>query len=365
MFHLSPTAGQTWWDHQFESARASWWARNTMGAGASNYTVNLNLWPEYSHNSSSYPNTTDPSSNPLSITMPSQETNKPVQIIYNIPPTNIVQLGQTFDPMQWSYAVKNNTNGLPLTGATTANSSGGGHTLRIGRPEHPRFAFVQLKATDTYPVPNMGQSAVALLDIFSVSDSYDNGGRINLNTAPAPVLRALAGGVILTNDSGMTPSSTLTIPETMTEAFAQGVMRFRAVNPFLTSSQLAFIATDYGITNSTTSHWTNTWPTNAVFGNNKASILLTNAPGNTLGTTASIGVSEWNDQASEEWFSKIYNLSTVQSWNYRTYVVAQLVNTNGLPTGPSMRKYYHIYVRYTATFPSISANPYVSFESPY
>jgi hypothetical protein len=242
------------------------------------------------------------------------------------------------------------------------NAYGGGTTLRIGRAEHPRFAFTNLGGTS--PVPNMGLSSVALLDIFSTSDSYDNGGRINLNTAPAPVLRALAGGVILTNDSGMKPSSTLTVPTKMTEAFAQGVMRYRATYPFLSPSQLAFIATDYGATNGA-NHWTNTWPTNAVFGNTNLTISLTNAPGNTLGTTASMGVSEWNDQASEEWFTKIYNLSTVQSWNYRTYVVAQLVNTNGLPTGPSMRKYYLMYVRYTGAFPSIAAGPYVSFESQY
>ena len=284
--------------------------------------------------------------------------------------TNIIELGNIYDPMQWSDQSGSGVSAQPglwtnlTTAATASTLYGGRNTLRIGRPEFSRFAFVKLKATDTYPVPNMGQSAVALLDIFSVSDSYDNGGRINLNTAPAPVLRALAGGVILTNDSGMKPSSTLAVPKTMTEAFVQGVMRYRAVNPFLTPSQLAFIATDYGATNGA-NHWTNTWPKNAVFGNTNASILLTNAPGNTLGTTANMGASEWNDQAAEEWFSKIYDLSTVQSWNYRTYVVAQLVGTNGLPTGPSMRKYYLMYVRYSGVFPSISAGPYISFESQY
>ena len=284
----------------------------------------------------------------------------------------ITELGNVFDPIQWKPPNTFTANpryyncNIDSTWTNTgAQLYGGGTTLRIGRPEHSRFAFVKLKATDTYPVPNMGQSAVALLDIFSVSDSYDNGGKINLNTAPAPVLRALAGGVTLTNDSGMKPSSTLAVPKTMTEAFAQGVMRFRAVNPFLTPSQLAFIATDYGITNPITSHWTNTWPTNAVFGNTNPTIFLTNAPGNTLGTTASMGVTAWNDQASEEWFSKIYNLSTVQSWNYRTYVVAQLVNSNGLPTGPSMRKYSLMYIRYSSDFPAINASPFTSFESSY
>jgi hypothetical protein len=174
--------------------------------------------------------------------------------------------------------------------------------------------------------------------------------------------------VTLTNDSALKPSSTLAVPTKMTEAFAQGVMRYRATYPFLSPSQLAFIATDYGITNSASTHWTNTWPTNAVFGNTNRTISLdTSVPGiPSSWTTASNGVSEWNDQAAEEWFSKIYNLSTVQSWNYRTYVVAQLVNTNGLPTGPTMRKYSLMYIRYNSPFSDgISAGPFISFESPY
>ena len=284
---------------------------------------------------------------------------------------NPSELGNIFDPMQWedSSQLPTAAGGMPglwtnlSSAAIATDAAGGRNTLRIGRPEFTRFAFTNMGGT--YPVPNMGQSAAALLDLFSTSDSYDNGGRINLNTAPAPVLRALAGGITLSNDPAMTPSPTLAIPQTMTEAFAQGVMRYRSMYPFLSPSQLAFIATDYGTTNGA-NHWTNTWPKNAVFGNTNPAISMTNAPGNTLGTSASLGsVTTWNDQAAEEWFSKIYNLSTVQSWNYRTYVVAQLVNTNGLPTGPSMRKYYLMYVRYTGTFPSIAAGPYVSFESPY
>jgi hypothetical protein len=283
---------------------------------------------------------------------------------------NITELGNIYDPIQWQTAVpssKSNPQPLSPTNITTTSlpdyQQGGGNTLRIGRAEHPRFAFTNLGGA--YPVPNMGQSAAALLDLFSLSNSYDNGGRINLNTAPAPVLRALAGGVTLTNDPSMKPFTNLAVPTQMAEAFAQGVMRYRATYPFLSPSQLAFIATDYGATNGA-NHWTNTWPKNAVFGNTNSTISLTNAPGNPSSwTTASNGVTEWNDQAAEEWFSKIYNLSTVQSWNYRTYVVAQLVGTNGLPDGPFMRKYYLMYIRYTGTFPSIAAGPFISFESPY
>lgn len=283
--------------------------------------------------------------------------------------SNIFELGNIFDPVQWSFSsiAVQPGGSIPTNAVATgpATRRGGGTTLRIGRAEHPRFAFTNLGGI--YPVPNMGASAAALLDIFSVSNSYDNGGKINLNTAPAPVLRALAGGVTLTNDPAMKPSSTLAVPNTMTEAFVQGVMRYRATYPFLSPSQLAFIATDYGITNTPSTSWTNTWPANAVFGNRNTTIFLTNAPGNTLGTTASMGVTEWNDQAAEEWFSKIYQLTSVGSCNFRTYVVAQLVDTNGLPTGRSTRKYYLMHIRHDSDSypPTISANPFISFESPY
>ena len=335
--------------------------------------VDITQWPDGGHNPTLYginPSGSnpqrDPSNEPISNSIVATEPNKALAFIRNGPMTNILELGNIYDPILWRRVDKGN-----ITINSIADPSfGGGNTLRIGRSEHPRFAFQKLKSTDTYPVPNMSQSAVALLDIFSLSDSSDNGGKINLNTAPAPVLRALAGSVTLSKDPAMSPSSTLAITNNMTEAFAQGVMRFRAVNPFLTPSQLAFIATDYGITNPATSHWTNTWPTNAVFGNTNPTISLsTNAPGNTLGwTSASIGVSGWNDQAAEEWFSKIYNLSSVQSWNFRCYTVAQLVDSNGLPTGPTMRKYSLIYIRYNDPFTEggiAESGPITTFESLY
>jgi hypothetical protein len=336
-FYLSTSGGQTWFDHQFESGRASWWARNTLGAGASSYTVDLSKWPDASHNTTPYPNITDPSTLPTMITR-AQETNKPVQIIYNPSPTNIIQLGQVFDPIQWSYNVTNNLWGVPVIGATANPASGGGNTLRIGRLEHPRFAFTNFAGNSTPDIPNMGASAAALLDLFCVTNGNTSGGpcrtggKINLNTAPAPVLRALAGGILLTKDSAQIPANAA-IPAGMAEAFAQGVMRFRSKYPFLTPSHLCFIGTD--------STWPNTatWPTNAVFGNTNAIALDSSAPGNNFGTSTRINVTEWNDQAAEEWFSKIYNLSTVQSDNYRVYIVAQLVDTNKLPTGPIMRKY--------------------------
>jgi hypothetical protein len=253
--------------------------------------------------------------------------------------TNICELGNIFDPIQWAppsgspmtnYANCNiNTN----TGSVwTANTLyGGGSTLRIGRPEHSLFAFTNMGGN---PVPRMGMSAAALLDLFcitnltnaSVAGPYTLGaGRINLNTAPAPVLAALAGGITLTSDLNKGGAE---VSATMINAFTNGVMKFRQVYPFLSPSQLAFISRNYG-----DSSWTNNWFENAVFSTSVLGGLN--------------GVSSINDQGLEEWFSKIYHLSSCQSQNYRIYVVAQLVSTNSSgrtnAIGPMVKKYYQVY----------------------
>jgi hypothetical protein len=360
-FYLSTSSGQTWFDHQFESGRASWCARNTLGAGASAYSVDLSKWPETSHNTTAFPNITDPNTNPATtMNTRTQDTSKPVQIIYNQASTNIIQLGQIFDPIQWRYNVTANPAGVPVSGATPNSASGGGNTLRIGRPEHPLFAFTNMYGNSVPAIPNMGMSSAALLDLFCVTNGTSisggpyslGGGKINLNTAPAPVLRALAGGIRLSNDLAQVPAN-YAIPPAMAEAFAQGVMRFRSKYPFLTPSHLSFIGTD--------STWpnTNNWPTNAVFGNTNA-ITLSATPENSL-TTAKMSITEWNDQAAEEWFSKIYALSSCQSHNYRIYVVAQLVATNSSgqtnPVGPLVKKYYQVFFQNGSAVSSPSGWP--------
>jgi hypothetical protein len=246
--------------------------------------------------------------------------------------TNICELGSIFDPIQWvstSIASPNQWVDCDISGGTTwtPNSMyGGGQTLRIGRPEHSRFAFTNLgSAPSSQPIPNTGQSAAALLDLFCLSNPssasangiYRTGGKINLNTAPGPVLAALAGGISLTKDSSKSGSE---VNATMISAFTNGVMRFRSVYPFLTPSHLAFISANYGTTG-----WTNSavWTVNAVFSTN----------GGLRGITG------LNDEGREEWFSKIYELSCVSSVNYRFYIAAQLVDTNRNGVGPVARKY--------------------------
>lgn len=249
--------------------------------------------------------------------------------------TNIIDLGNIYDPMQWSDQAGSGVANQPglwtnLTSSATNDSRfGGRNTLRIGRPEHSRFAFTNLGAATDLPIPNMGQSAAALLDIFCTTNAIDDGGKININTASGPVLAALAGGISLKSDLAKVGAEVNT---TMVAAFTNGVMKFRQTYPFYSTSQIPFISTNYGGAN-----WTNTWNASAVFSTNTGCGLN--------------GITELNDQGMEEWFSKIYGLSTVQSRNFRIYVYAQMVNSNNVPYGRIMRKYYHLYTEQTQEGP--------------
>jgi hypothetical protein len=313
--------------------------------------LDVTQWPDRGHNPNAYganPAGSNPETNsanePILRSVASTGTNKAPAFIRNSRMTNILELGNIYDPILW----RGLTNGNVASNSTSDPRFGGGNSLRIGRPEHPRFAFTNMYRNSTPSIPNMAMSSAALLDLFCITNGTNasgstyslGGGKINLNTAPAPVLRALAGGVLLTNDTAQLPANAA-VPAGMSEAFAQGVMRFRSKYPFLTPSHLSFIGTD--------STWpnTNSWPNNAVFGNTNTITLDTTAPGNNVGGSTTININEWNDQAAEEWFSKIYALSSCQSQNFRIYVVAQLVATNNSgqtnAIGPLVKKYYQVF----------------------
>lgn len=286
--------------------------------------------------------------------------------------TNIMELGNVMDPIQWGdpknpFHPLDTSAWMGLSNTATTNGVGCGRTtLRIGRFEHPRFSFTNSNPTDpkVVAVPNMSMSSAGLLDIFSIADQYSEAGRININTAPAPVLRALAGSILHRNDPAI---RNWVVDGALAEAFAQGVMRFRTNYPFYSPSQLAFIGTD--------SNWpnTSTWPSNAVFGNTNIISLTTNFPGSTGVTKINLGSSltnGWSDGGAEEWFANIYGLSTTYSRNFRCYVVAQLCDSNKIGKGPVIRKYYHIYTRQSAdansdTLQNCSASTYNVYEAKY
>ena len=335
--------------------------------GVVDYRTDYSTWLDGGHTNSPYNTAAVTETNTPSLgSMPgASATNDYVQKFNNTGTwSNIFELGNIFDPMAWNVPTNSpciTTAHSPAGNGNTVLTNGGGTTLRIGRAEHQRFAWTN-QGED---IPNMQMSSAALLDMFCVTNQFNESGQINLNTAPAPVLRALAGGIYLRSDPALLPGGTsFSTPPAMAEAFAQGVMRFRAKYPFYSPSQLAFIGTDPTWPNSTT------WPNNAVFGNLKTISLVTNSV-NTL-TSTSLGITEWNDQAAEEWFAKIFKLSTTYSRNFRVYVIAQKATNQGgtnIGVGPVVRKYYNIITRCNddkvTDTPGVGFSTRPTLEAPY
>jgi hypothetical protein len=329
----TPVSASAYW-------RACWWGMAQVNLTPQRFADPRN-WPDGGHNSGTNVNTPNNGVTPMDVGSSSRTmSNEAPSQISNKGPwatnstngafSNICVLGRIFDPIQWKWAEQGSTNtgtglariSIPAN-ATNDSLYGGGNTLRIGKFEHPRFAFTNVGGQ---LVPNMQQSAAALLDIFCVQDQFIEGEKININTAPPAVLRALAAEVVVGNTNLPTqPRRLMTNSAAFVNAFVQGVTNFRARHPFYSPSQLAFIGYDTA--------WPTNWPANAIFGNTNGLI----------GTLQ--GITQANDEVMEEWFSKIYNLTKVGTYNYRVYVVAQILTPAGQPKGPVMRRFYEVHNR--------------------
>ncbi len=236
--------------------------------------------------------------------------------------SNILELGNIFDPMQWGDNVATPATNQPgLWGNLTASAAGdarfgGRNTLRVGRWEFSRLT-------------NAGTRASQLLDIFAVGTNSAGmvtnrvAGRINLNTAGTNALRALAAGVFLTSDAAALTASGVgtnsTVPAAAVDDFVKAVVATRAERPFYSTSELNMIGTDTVVAS---------WPTNSVFGNRTRQFI-----------TAA------NDAFHEEWFARVYPLSAVRSRNFLVHVVGEVVQTNN-PTGAlsTARRVFQIYM---------------------
>lgn len=296
--------------------------RGNINVNSNYYQVLISGWPDGGHNSAA--GASAGTLVPTAVT-PATYSNLPPGVITDAGRfTNIFELGNVHDFIQWRDPTFRTTNGfgsepnggqwnILTTNAVADDRFGGGNTLRIGRAEHPRFT-------------NNGVQAAQLLDLFAVSTNAADAivtnrvaGKINLNTATTNVLRALAAGVVHNRDPALSPGGTnFVVPTNAVNNFIAGVTNLRSTQPFYSPSQLPL-----------TTNGTNTYPLNAVFGMS-----------NTLNVTA------WNDAAAEEWFSKIYPLATVRSRNFLVHVVGQAMTTNtNFPSRPlaSSRKLFQIH----------------------
>ena len=228
--------------------------------------------------------------------------------------TSLGELGNIFDPAQWYKArrptlVKDqfsevdrdyfsedfalNSDGVLLT-AEELGEYGGGITLAIGSPEFHCFS--------TYN-RGRGYESARLLDQFRVTDSPLRSlqGRVNLNTAPRPVLKALFTGFLHEKDTiiGSFVRQARNESEEVASALADGLIKARKERPFIALSDIALASAELdGVLL-------------PVFGEK----MRYNQQ-----KQAEVWQDIWSDQGREELFRKLNDLFITQSRSYRIHL---------------------------------------------
>ena len=265
---------------------------------------------------------------------------------------SVSELGRTYDPVMWqpTYSDLPDESGsgnrdttelrgdraggvaarMPTSrnqwptvavGNDKTTQHGGGNTLRIGRPEHPKFDFPGLRAAHLLDLFHTGESR-------SVDAAKREGnvaqmeGHVNLNTASEDAIRTLAAGILkqdpelrrVTNWSHqITNSNPAFAPATSkielgtptrdkaADRIAEAIIRSR---PFTSAAELSAVEDEDGV---------------QVFGNPE---IYRNNPG----VTYNVRDIQWTDAAAEEVFARVYDASTFRSRNFRVWVVGQAIS---------------------------------------
>ncbi len=231
------------------------------------------------------------------------------------------ELGNIFDPAQWSDVEK--------PSASANAKSGGGITLAVGRPEFAAF-------------DREGRYAAQLLDLFSLGRSAlpaPDFAPININTAPREVLRSLIAGIALDDDP---VADTLEIARkstdpTIGDIFADQVIAYRTSRPMRSVSDLnlvrekPLIARDYSS------------PVDQpFFGNPENFINVPHVPERTDPSLEydQAEFEEWNDAGREELFKKVMELVSYKSNKFRIVIAGELISPSGKPAARSVREYH-------------------------
>ncbi len=287
---------QSDWQSANNIALAFWQGRQNNTAGRTQNLVTAWGSRDFVRANSSNFGTALSASNASPVTIPTQysinDAATAPAYIRNAPMQSIGELGHIFDPVQ-----RNDTGGNAFGGNPgTYNRPGGGFSLRIGQPEFIPFA-------------TNGSRAIELIDLLTINTTNSQSGgypvarpRINVNTAPQPVLEALFYNIKVTSDSSSTNSM---IDMADASLLAQQVITNR---PYNRLSDLYIIT-----------------PELASATNFSPSLGVGNQPANAL--SAYPGASVF-DRAREEAFGKMVELATVQSRAFRVYVVGQALGPN-------------------------------------
>lgn len=224
---------------------------------------------------------------------------------------SLSELGHVFDPIMWdanggdefdtpTYRAASDLTATALPSAKFC----GGHSLRIGRPEHRRFR-PSYQPSDTDRPQDRRFCATALLDLFHCGQPFSDDpftcegdlvrvdGHLNLNTATRDSLRALAAGRLVMDPASvptrLDPSSRDAPADLITDA----ILRCR---PLLSVAELPerLLGEDG----------------EPLLGRNKRASESQVAP-------------ECHDAAAEEVFARLFNGATVRSRHFRIVITGQ------------------------------------------
>jgi hypothetical protein len=224
---------------------------------------------------------------------------------------SLSELGHVFDPMQWDangggeFNTPSYQAAADLTGAAKPSSKFcGGHSLRIGRPEHRRFRPAYHGSSSDQP-PDRRFCATALLDLFHCGQPFSDDsarregnfiridGQLNLNTASRDSLRALAAGHLVMDPRSTPPRIDPATQDKPADRIADAILSQR---PFLSAAELP-------------------------------ERLLDDSGEPLLGRSWRSGERdvqpEWNDAAAEEVFARLFNSVTVRSRHFRIVITGQ------------------------------------------
>jgi hypothetical protein len=248
----------------------------------------------------------------------------------------------TFDPSSGLSSEKLRVNGepsdkggfMPAAGASwplvqIANLPspyfGGGNTLRIGRPEHPRFD----QPTGHAPADMPPMHAARLLDLFHAGKSRSSDsslregpvvrieGHVNINTASRETLRAMAAGFL-----AMDPKLSKRTSDVFDSRMAPAIEPLTTLSALTSSKEADSIADAIILGRPYTSPSELACALNAddkpVFGN---AFLYPYTPSDKPFSSQI----QWSDAAAEEVFGRVYEASTVRSRNYRVWVIGQAI----------------------------------------
>ena len=292
------SAGSMWGRNRIWSAKpANSYYEAMPSAWPDGGPATPNIGPPYVHDSTVGPNqtiTTLPYPKPGNAPAPEPQF-APVHLTRNGLLKSVTELANVFDPGQWNITPTKSGNWFQfadISSSTAADSKyGGGMSLRIGRPEFTRF-------------DHDGSRASQLLDIFAIGSRRETQGLINLNTASRETLRALGAGLSFRRDPAIQPSSLQTdfgppFSSSQADQFADAVIATRNQTPFLSTSQLAQIQDALA---------------KPLFGNANEWNSSQTAP------------QQWTNYAATEYFSRLYDLTSVRSRNFRIFVTGQYVD---------------------------------------